>query len=47
MKPTKLPTVQSLRRKQYLDGIRVVGYWALLYVAALAIVLMDCIVWRQ
>jgi hypothetical protein len=46
MKPTKLPTVPSLRRKQYLDGIRVVGYWTLLYIAALAVVLMDCIVWR-
>jgi len=48
MKPTKLPTVHpgKLNRKQYMDGLRVVGYWAALYVIALVIVLMDCIVWR-
>jgi hypothetical protein len=48
MKPTKLPTIDpgKLNRKQYMDGLRVVGYWAALYAIALVIVLMDCIVWR-
>ena len=45
MKPTRLPKLK-LHQKQYLDGIRVVGYWAVLYIIALAVVLADCIVWR-
>ena len=43
MKP-KQP--RTLRQQQCIDGIRIVGYWAVLYLIALAVILMDCIVWR-
>ena len=33
-------------RKQYVDGLRVVGYWAMLYIIAIVVFLMDCVVWR-
>ena len=47
MKPIPLPTLQqSIRRRQYIHGLRVVGYWALRYIIALAVVIADCIVWR-
>ena len=42
-KPTKLPTLKQTQRR---DGLRSLAYWALLYVIATLVVLLDCIVWR-
>lgn len=30
----------------YMRKLRVVGYWTALYLIAIGVVLMDCIVWR-
>lgn len=42
-KPTPLPTLKQVQRR---DALRIAVWWVLLYVIALAVVLMDCIVWR-
>ena len=43
MKPTKPLTLKRIQRR---DALRTAAYWALMYVIALVVVLLDCIVWR-
>jgi hypothetical protein len=43
MKPSKLPTLKSERMRA---SLRWALTWAFLYAVAIAVVLLDCIVWR-
>ena len=42
-KPTRLPALKQTQRR---DALRTVIGWALLYATALAIIVLDTIVWR-